>query len=361
MDNSIIGVSRLLLASLEGEPLPPDDQQRLLDYFSAFATASQAPPGSAELEQLLDQYREADRVQGFSRRWRQKLASADLDTQLATAFIKAFIQELSQSHWRTAHDGLTCGTTVTAAHSVMDYPTVHHTDGRQWVLHWTTEGAYLLGGELQQLVVAGELLLIPPQCQCEYRRSPASERWSHHWVRFYPDPDWVNWCPPLHSGSKPFSSTVSDQLHSSISSAFSDLRSLQGQANSRLTRNRLEFLLLILAGGDGASQALLDPRIQNAVAFIGANYTAAWCMSDLADHCHISVPRLASLFRQQLGVAPMQWRDQLRMQDACRQLRDSRKQVADISRAVGYDDPQHFSRRFRQLVGGSPRHYRQSR
>ena len=133
---------------------------------------------------------------------------------------------------------------------------------------------------------------------------------------------------------------------------------MQRSVDSRLALNRLEFLLLLLADAGAENHAQLDERIQSALTYIGANFAQDWTVSALALHCHMSVPRFAGLFREQLGVAPMQWRDQLRMQAACKLLRETRTQVAEVGRDVGYDDPLHFSRRIKQLVACGPRDYR---
>lgn len=240
----------------------------------------------------------------------------------------------------------------------MDYATDHPADGRHWILHWTTEGKCLFLDEVPQQVGPGELVLTPPDRVCRYQRSPACGRWVHHWLRFIPDPGWIQWCPPLHRRSGLLQAALAEDLCASVDGAFNDIEKLQRSVDPRLAVNRLEFLLLLLVDAGAEDHAQLDERIQIALTVIGANFAADWTLPELAAQCYMSVPRLAGLFRKQLGVAPMQWRDQLRMQEACKLLRETNIQVAEVAREVGYDDPLHFSRRFKQLVACSPRDYR---
>jgi AraC-like DNA-binding protein len=44
---------------------------------------------------------------------------------------------------------------------------------------------------------------------------------------------------------------------------------------------------------------------------------------------------------------------------ACRQLVEGDAAVRDIARSLGFPDPLHFARRFRQLVGEPPTAYRE--
>lgn len=60
------------------------------------------------------------------------------------------------------------------------------------------------------------------------------------------------------------------------------------------------------------------------------------------------------------GSMAEQWLDQYRrLPEARRLLLVGSAPIAEIALAVGYGDPLHFSRRFRQLSGLSPRQYRQ--
>jgi len=81
-------------------------------------------------------------------------------------------------------------------------------------------------------------------------------------------------------------------------------------------------------------------------------------LPDLVRASGWSSAQLSRLTRRELGLSPMQYATRLRMRHAERLLRDSTLGVAQISTMVGFDDPLHFSRRFRQLHGVPPTVFR---
>jgi AraC family transcriptional activator of pobA len=52
--------------------------------------------------------------------------------------------------------------------------------------------------------------------------------------------------------------------------------------------------------------------------------------------------------------------DHTRMTEACRLLAYTRLPVAGIAFRLGYDDPSHFSKRFRAVCGMAPSAYRRA-
>ncbi len=77
-------------------------------------------------------------------------------------------------------------------------------------------------------------------------------------------------------------------------------------------------------------------------------------LSDLVDASGWSAAQLTRMVRRELGLSPMQYVARLRMRRAERLLVDTELGVARIAQMVGFDDPLHFSRRFRQLTGRPP-------
>ena len=49
------------------------------------------------------------------------------------------------------------------------------------------------------------------------------------------------------------------------------------------------------------------------------------------------------------------------MQKACQQLDFSDRSIKDIAFSMGFDDPYYFSKRFRTIIGMSPKKYRTRR
>ncbi len=70
----------------------------------------------------------------------------------------------------------------------------------------------------------------------------------------------------------------------------------------------------------------------------------------------------ASTFRRRwqevMGMPPARYLQQLRIQEACRQLVETTRPVREIADLVGFEDSLYFSRRFRLETGVPPREYR---
>lgn len=103
---------------------------------------------------------------------------------------------------------------------------------------------------------------------------------------------------------------------------------------------RVREVLRLLGGPDGG---VLGPRPR---------------VAELAALAHMSEAAFRAAFARATGSSPRRYLEQRRMTQAALALVESDRTVAEIARAVGYDDPYHFSRVFRRVHGLSPRAYR---
>jgi len=78
-------------------------------------------------------------------------------------------------------------------------------------------------------------------------------------------------------------------------------------------------------------------------------------VAGMAREAGLSRQHFTELFRHHFGMAPMKYVLQARMHRAAHLLRDQNLRVADVARAVGFEDPFHFSRSFRKEFGIPPR------
>jgi AraC family transcriptional regulator len=67
------------------------------------------------------------------------------------------------------------------------------------------------------------------------------------------------------------------------------------------------------------------------------------------------------LFKSAMGMSPSRYLLTLRMDEARRLLRETKRSVVDVALDVGYANPSHFARFFRRETGLSPSDYRQQR
>jgi AraC-like DNA-binding protein len=107
--------------------------------------------------------------------------------------------------------------------------------------------------------------------------------------------------------------------------------------------------------------ALRDPVLAPALAAIHASPERKWTLLALARESNVSVSLLAERFSQVLGLAPIRYLTDWRMHVAKDLLRSSELGVAAVSRRVGYDSEEAFSRAFKRATGLAPSSWRLSR
>lgn len=73
-----------------------------------------------------------------------------------------------------------------------------------------------------------------------------------------------------------------------------------------------------------------------------------------AKACNISVSSFRSLFTEYYGIAPLQYRNQLRIKRAISLLQDGNYTVAEAAEASGFDNPAYFCRLYKRMTGETP-------
>ena len=86
-----------------------------------------------------------------------------------------------------------------------------------------------------------------------------------------------------------------------------------------------------------------------------------WTIEELGQRVGLSRSALHERFVELIGVPPMQYLAQWRMQAAGRLLLETRATVGAIALDVGYDSEAAFSRAFKRLVGKPPAAWRRER
>jgi AraC-like DNA-binding protein len=106
--------------------------------------------------------------------------------------------------------------------------------------------------------------------------------------------------------------------------------------------------------------ALRDPHIGKALAALHDRPAEAWSLDDLARESGLSRSLLAERFAYFVGMPPIQYLTQWRMQLAAERLRATNASLAEIATAVGYGSESAFSRAFKRQVGMAPATFRQA-
>lgn len=112
--------------------------------------------------------------------------------------------------------------------------------------------------------------------------------------------------------------------------------------------------------GVGWFAGLRDPHIGLALQRLHERPAHDWSLDELAKDCGVSRSVLAERFAHLVGVPPIQYLAQWRIQLAASLLRGSRAGLAEIAERVGYGSEAALSRAFKRQVGVAPAQYRRS-
>jgi len=102
----------------------------------------------------------------------------------------------------------------------------------------------------------------------------------------------------------------------------------------------------------------IDSRIRRAIAYMRANLAIDFDMTALAGEAGLSRAHFFSLFQRETQTTPLIYANVLRVEAAIHKLTEQQQTVSDISDALGFSAPGHFSRFFRQNIGITPTEYR---
>jgi AraC-like DNA-binding protein len=114
------------------------------------------------------------------------------------------------------------------------------------------------------------------------------------------------------------------------------------------------------AESSGWLAGLRDRHIGRALTLLHAQPEKDWTVESLAAEVALSRSALHERFVQFIGIAPMQYITQWRMQLAAKLLRETQAPVASIALDVGYDSEAAFSRAFKRVTGTPPAAWRRN-
>jgi AraC-like DNA-binding protein len=113
-------------------------------------------------------------------------------------------------------------------------------------------------------------------------------------------------------------------------------------------------------GQTGWLAGLREPYVGRALALLHGDIARPWTVDDLGREVGLSRSALADRFIRLIGVPPMHYLTNWRMQIAGQKLRHSNASLAEVAEAVGYDSEAAFSRAFKKAFGEAPATWRRS-
>nr|WP_321242911.1 arabinose operon transcriptional regulator AraC [uncultured Tolumonas sp.] len=261
---------------------------------------------------------------------------------------------------------LVSGMTPIEKGSVLDFIIDRPNGMKGYIMNLTVKGrGKIFSGDNEFIVEPGDLLLFPPEAVHYYGRADDSNEWYHRWVYFRPRAYWADWLRWPHEVERVGHIKLADQqLANEFDSLFLNIEETHKEIrpmSEQLAMNLLERLLIrCYEVSSLADHAPMDHRILEACQILSASLSAEVSIEELAEQVFLSPSRLAHLFREQVGVSIVRWREDQRIIRAKLLLQTTPLPVAVIGQQTGYDDQLYFSRVFKKRVGVSPSEYRKS-
>jgi AraC family transcriptional regulator len=110
-----------------------------------------------------------------------------------------------------------------------------------------------------------------------------------------------------------------------------------------------------------ASPSLPGYKLRQIKEWMAEHVAEDFNLAQLAAEAGLSRFHFQRLFKSAVGVSPSRYHISLRLSEARRLLRETKKSIVDIALEVGYANPSHFAQLFRRETGLSPSDYRRQR
>ena len=158
-----------------------------------------------------------------------------------------------------------------------------------------------------------------------------------------------------------------DPLSSLIEFALSESRQSRGGERCLLMRLSEVMFVEVLRRylrvssnpESGWIQGLRHPVVGRALGLLHRDIAHPWTLQELAHRSGASRSTLAARFAQVIGMPPMQYLANWRMQVASSRLLEYSTKIYAVANEVGYESEAAFSRAFKRIVGTTPKVWRE--
>jgi AraC family transcriptional regulator, arabinose operon regulatory protein len=101
-----------------------------------------------------------------------------------------------------------------------------------------------------------------------------------------------------------------------------------------------------------------NEMIQQCISYMKDNLDKPLRLEDISSHLNLSASHLSAIFRKRMRYSPIHLFTSYKVQKACQLLMDSTHNIKTIAYSLGYNDQYHFSRVFKNIMGVSPKNFK---
>lgn len=106
-------------------------------------------------------------------------------------------------------------------------------------------------------------------------------------------------------------------------------------------------------------QQTASQSVKNILEYCSKHYTEKLSLDTLSKELHLNKYYISHSINKQINMRLNTFINSLRVDAACKLLKESEKKIADISHSVGYETIRSFNRAFVEIVGTTPKQYRE--
>ena len=135
---------------------------------------------------------------------------------------------------------------------------------------------------------------------------------------------------------------------------------IMAEVRSKIYSSVIELWETCASGRDSSAHSVL---VRKAAAMLRENAGGEDCdrdekIADVARQLGYGKSRFYSLFSREIGMAPNDYRQRVRIKRCCERLVGSEETITEIGMSAGYGSSQYFARVFKKYVGVTPTAYR---
>lgn len=222
---------------------------------------------------------------------------------------------------------------------------------------------YILRGTLSVIidgveneVCEGGIIIFPPKYKYKYTFKGSEEGILYYWIHFTGG-NIDNILSKLHMSPLPLISKIG--YSERIAEGFDRIFNSYIKADSfRDIEVACSFISILVDMARHIAHIDNEQRLSKSLTHIHLHYSEKIKIEDLARLENISVSRYNEIFKNIIGIPPLKYIINLRLQNACSLLSTTNMSVGQIAESVGFSEAHFFSKLFKKHIGCPPSKYK---